>query len=152
MLLVSPLFQIPCLLLKSSKVHKYFESTEKNDIVQLLSRKERQLLSTSFFLCEGHYMFLLSVPMWRKWTPSKHAEWEHVLNINLKLFYLSQDSHLFFFFSSVWCLCFLFYYELFFFFIPTFCLCSCHCSYYYHNHNAINVEIFFNYYSVSVGY
>lgn len=98
MLLVSPLFQIPCLLLKSSKVHKYFESTEKNDIVQLLSRKERQLLSTSFFLCEGHYMFLLSVPMWRKWTPSKHAEWEHVLNINLKLFYLSQDSHLFFFF------------------------------------------------------
>lgn len=98
MLLVSPLFQIPCLLLKSSKVHKYFESTEKNDIVQLLSRKERQLLSTSFFLCEGYYMFLLSVPMWRKWTPSKHAEWGHVLNINLKLFYLSQDSHLFFFF------------------------------------------------------
>lgn len=36
--------------------------------------------------------------MWSKWTPLKHAEWEHVLNINLKLFYLSQDSHLFCFF------------------------------------------------------
>lgn len=88
--------------------------------------------------------------MWSKWTPLKHAEWEHVLNINLKLFYLSQGSHLFFFFFSAWCLGFLFYYELLFFSIPTFCLCSCHCSYYYHSHNATNVEIFFNYSSVSV--
>lgn len=36
--------------------------------------------------------------------------------------------------------------------ISTLCLCSCHCSYYYHSCNDTNVNFFFNYYSIYLGY